>query len=146
MSRRSANTSTSGRHLHLPSHGFPFSDNCSLSPILPRKQEGETPVINGVSQVTTGRRRGTTDIMGPSALGVPGVSLNRFQNMKTKLQHSAALLRSRSPHPKGQRVPATPLWTCLSYGKPQGCLSPGTPAIRPGVRKGQSKPQETASA
>ena len=80
--------------------------------------------------------------MGPSALGDPGVSLNRFHKMKTEVRRSAALLRSRSPHPEGQRVPATPPWTCLSSGKPWGCLSPGTRAARPGMGKGQSKHSE----
>lgn len=120
---------------HLLSDGFPFSDDPFPHPSQKARGGNASHQWRVSQEVTTGRRRGTTDIVGLLALGVPGVSLNWFYKMKTEVRRSAALLRSRSPHPEGQRVPATPHWTCLSNGKPRGCLSPGTPAARPGMGK-----------
>ena len=127
---------------HLLSDGFPFSDDPFPLSFPESKRGKRQSPMESVSRSHDGEAEGTTDIVGLLALGVPGVSLNWFYKMKTEVRRSAALLRSRSPHPEGQRVPATPHWTCLSNGKPRGCLSPGTPAARPGMGKGQSKHSE----
>ena len=132
------------KHLHVwktstppvrwPSH-FP--------PFFPESKRGNTSNQWSFSGSHDGEAEGDGRHHGPSALRVPGVSLNRFHKMKTEVERSSALLRSRSPHPAGQRVPTPPPpRTCLSYRKPWGCLSPGTPAAKRGMGKGRSTPSE----
>lgn len=117
---------------------------CSLSP-YPSQKAGGKPVINGVSQeVTMGRRRGTTDIMGPSALGVQGVSLNRFLKHENQAPAFSRPPEVTGPHPKGQGCLQLPSGPACPMGKTWGCLSPGTPAARPGVGKGRQSPQRNS--
>ena len=97
------------KHLHVwktstppvrwPSHSPPF---------FPESKRGNTSNQWSFPGSHDGEAEGDGRHHGPSALRVPGVSLNRFHKMKTEVERSSALLRSRSPHPAGQRVPAPP--------------------------------------